>query len=103
MADGPLAPLFWRALDGVDYWLTLARLRIPRHAGRSPPGDAGRSGAEARSRVDRKGISQDRALKSRACQSEPYRWGQSPESHEESPHRQWWRISSAPAHFRKTG
>ena len=102
MADGPLAPLFWRALDSVDCSL-LPRLRIPRHAGRPPPGDAGRSGAEAQSREDRKGISQDRALKSRACRSEPYRWGQSPEGREESPHRQWWRISSALAHFRKPG
>ena len=25
MTDRPLACLFWRALDRVDYWLTLAR------------------------------------------------------------------------------
>src|SRR5271163_979747 len=28
MADGPLRLLFWRVLDRLDYWLTLARLRI---------------------------------------------------------------------------
>jgi hypothetical protein len=26
MADGRLARLFWRVLDGLDYWLTQARL-----------------------------------------------------------------------------
>jgi hypothetical protein len=28
MADGPLQRLFWRAVDHLDYALTLARLRI---------------------------------------------------------------------------
>ena len=28
MTDGLLPRLFWRALDRVDYWLMLARLRI---------------------------------------------------------------------------
>jgi len=28
MADRRTAWLYWRALDGVDYWLTLAGLRI---------------------------------------------------------------------------
>ena len=26
LADGPLARFFWRALDGLDYWLTPAQL-----------------------------------------------------------------------------
>jgi hypothetical protein len=26
MADRPLAPLFWRVLDGLYYWLTQAKL-----------------------------------------------------------------------------
>ena len=28
MADGRMARLFWRASDGVDYLLTLVRLRV---------------------------------------------------------------------------
>ena len=40
MTDGPLRRLFWRALDRVDYWLTLARLRIldalARHEAETP-------------------------------------------------------------------
>jgi hypothetical protein len=28
VVDGAAARLFWRALDWLDYWLTLARLRI---------------------------------------------------------------------------
>jgi hypothetical protein len=28
MADRSLGLVFWRVLDGVDYWLTLTRLRI---------------------------------------------------------------------------
>jgi hypothetical protein len=28
MADRPLAPLFWRVLDGLYYWLTLAKLWV---------------------------------------------------------------------------
>jgi hypothetical protein len=28
MADRPLALVFWRVLDALDYWLALMRLRI---------------------------------------------------------------------------
>ena len=28
MADRPLAPLFWRVLDGLYYWLTQAKLWV---------------------------------------------------------------------------
>jgi hypothetical protein len=28
MADRSIGLLFWRALDAVDYWLTLTQLRI---------------------------------------------------------------------------
>jgi hypothetical protein len=28
MADRPRGLVFWRVLDALDYWLTLARLRI---------------------------------------------------------------------------
>ena len=28
MADRPLGLVFWRVLDALDYWLTLAQLRI---------------------------------------------------------------------------
>jgi hypothetical protein len=28
MADKSLGLVFWRVLDALDYWLTLARLRI---------------------------------------------------------------------------
>jgi hypothetical protein len=28
MANGPLARVFWRALDRLDYWLTQVRLWV---------------------------------------------------------------------------
>jgi hypothetical protein len=43
MAERRLARLFWRALDRVDYWITLARLRAMDRA-YGPLPDTHRSG-----------------------------------------------------------
>jgi hypothetical protein len=54
MTDGPAALLFWRALDRMDYWLTLAELRIlDALAGSLPETPADRQRQRDRERMER--------------------------------------------------
>ena len=51
MTDGPFHRLFWRAVDHLDYLVTLARLRIlDALAGPLPETPADREGSETRKR-----------------------------------------------------
>jgi hypothetical protein len=54
MSEGPLRRLVWRPLDQVDYWLTLAWLRIPDAlAGPFPETPADRLRQRDRERIKR--------------------------------------------------
>jgi hypothetical protein len=89
-------------VDQLDYLVALARLRIlDALAGPLPETPASPQRQRDDEKIEER--SRDRALKSRACQSVPYRPAKTQRAMKESPPRQWWRISSALALPRKTG